>query len=64
MLRDLQLRSFRCFESVATEFSPGFNFIVGPNGQYVTVRGISANGIITGLVTKNHADYGFTANCQ
>ena len=41
-----------------------FKDIVGPNGQYVTVRGISANGIITGLVTKNHADYGFTANCQ
>src|SRR5438477_9044683 len=33
MLRDLQLRSFRCFESIAAEFSPGFNFIVGPNGQ-------------------------------
>jgi DNA replication and repair protein RecF len=33
MLRDLQLRNFRCFESIAAEFSPGFNFIVGPNGQ-------------------------------
>lgn len=33
MLRDLQLRSFRCFESVAVEFASGFNFIVGPNGQ-------------------------------
>jgi DNA replication and repair protein RecF len=33
MLRDLQLRNFRCFESVALEFSPGFNFIVGANGQ-------------------------------
>ena len=41
-----------------------FKDIVGPNGQYVTARGISANGIITGLVTKNHAAYGFTANCQ
>lgn len=33
MLRDLQLRNFRCFESIAVEFSPGFNFIVGANGQ-------------------------------
>ena len=33
MLRDLQLRNFRCFESVAVSFSAGFNFIVGPNGQ-------------------------------
>ena len=33
MLRDLQLRNFRCFESIGAEFSPGFNFIVGPNGQ-------------------------------
>jgi DNA replication and repair protein RecF len=33
MLRDLQLLSFRCFESIAAEFSPGFNFIVGANGQ-------------------------------
>jgi DNA replication and repair protein RecF len=33
MLRNLQLRSFRCFESIAAEFSPGFNFIVGANGQ-------------------------------
>src|SRR5438105_7170032 len=32
MLRDLQLRNFRCFESFATEFEAGFNFIVGPNG--------------------------------
>lgn len=32
MLRDLQLRNFRCFESRAVEFEPGFNFIVGPNG--------------------------------
>ena len=33
MLRDLQLRNFRCFESIAVEFEPGFNFIVGPNGR-------------------------------
>jgi DNA replication and repair protein RecF len=33
MLRDLQLRSFRCFESTAVEFAAGFNFIVGPNGR-------------------------------
>ncbi|HEY2711232.1 MAG TPA: DNA replication and repair protein RecF [Chthoniobacterales bacterium] len=33
MLRTLQLRSFRCFESFAVEFSPGFNFIVAPNGR-------------------------------
>ena len=33
MLRDLQLRNFRCFESRAVAFEPGFNFIVGPNGR-------------------------------
>jgi DNA replication and repair protein RecF len=33
MLRDLQLRNFRCFESRAMEFTSGFNFIVGPNGR-------------------------------
>jgi DNA replication and repair protein RecF len=33
MLRDLQLRNFRCFESRAVEFEPGFNFIIGPNGR-------------------------------
>ncbi len=33
MLRDLQLRNFRCFSSIAAEFSAGFNFIVGANGQ-------------------------------
>lgn len=33
MLRDLQLRNFRCFASVAAEFEAGFNFIVGPNGR-------------------------------
>lgn len=33
MLCDLQLRNFRCFESIAVEFEKGFNFIVGANGQ-------------------------------
>jgi len=33
MLADLQLRNFRCFESLGIEFSPGFNFFVGRNGQ-------------------------------
>ncbi len=33
MLRDLQLRNFRCFESFAAEFSGGFNYIVGANGR-------------------------------
>ncbi|MEO5754276.1 MAG: DNA replication/repair protein RecF [Chthoniobacterales bacterium] len=33
MLRDLQLRNFRCFESIALKLDPGFNFIVGANGQ-------------------------------
>lgn len=33
MLADLQLRNFRCFESLGIEFSPGFNFFVGQNGQ-------------------------------
>ena len=33
MLRDLQLRNFRCFASAAAEFDGGFNFIVGPNGR-------------------------------
>src|ERR1700704_6618911 len=33
MLADLQLRNFRCFESLAVEFSPGFNFFIGRNGQ-------------------------------
>lgn len=32
MLRDLQLRNFRCFPSAAVEFADGFNFIVGANG--------------------------------
>lgn len=33
MLADLQLRKFRCFESLGVELSPGFNFFVGQNGQ-------------------------------
>ncbi|MEP6699409.1 MAG: DNA replication and repair protein RecF [Verrucomicrobiota bacterium] len=33
MLADLQLRNFRCFETLGAEFSPGFNFILGRNGQ-------------------------------
>src|SRR5438093_13496940 len=33
MLADLRLRNFRCFESLGIEFSPGFNFFVGRNGQ-------------------------------
>jgi DNA replication and repair protein RecF len=33
MLDDLLLRNFRCFESLGVEFSPGFNFFVGRNGQ-------------------------------
>ncbi len=33
MLHDLQLRHFRCFDSFAAEFSPGFNYLVGANGR-------------------------------
>jgi DNA replication and repair protein RecF len=33
MLAELQLRNFRCFESLAVDFAPGFNFFVGRNGQ-------------------------------
>ena len=33
MLRHLQLRNFRCFDVLAAEFSSGFNFIIGANGQ-------------------------------
>src|SRR3954463_11536998 len=33
MLAELQLRNFRCFESLAVEFGPGFNFFIGRNGQ-------------------------------
>ncbi len=33
MLTELQLRDFRCFESLRVEFAPGFNFFLGRNGQ-------------------------------
>jgi DNA replication and repair protein RecF len=33
MLADLQLRNFRCFESLKVDLFPGFNFLVGQNGQ-------------------------------
>jgi DNA replication and repair protein RecF len=33
MLADLQLRNFRCFESLAVELAPGFNFFIGRNGE-------------------------------
>ncbi|MEY2560809.1 MAG: replication and repair protein RecF [Verrucomicrobiota bacterium] len=33
MLAELQLRNFRCFEALAIEFAPGFNFFIGRNGQ-------------------------------
>jgi DNA replication and repair protein RecF len=33
MLRDLQLRNFRCFQALRLEFGPGFNFLVGSNGE-------------------------------
>jgi DNA replication and repair protein RecF len=33
MLAELQLRNFRCFEALRVEFEPGFNFVVGRNGQ-------------------------------
>lgn len=33
MLSHLQLRQFRCFESLRVELSPGFNFFLGRNGQ-------------------------------
>ena len=33
MLRNLQLRSFRCFDALRVEVAPGFNFFVGANGQ-------------------------------
>jgi DNA replication and repair protein RecF len=32
MLTDLQLRNFRCFESLGIELFPGFNFFIGRNG--------------------------------
>ncbi|PYJ07476.1 MAG: DNA replication and repair protein RecF [Verrucomicrobia bacterium] len=33
MLANIQLRNFRCFESLRVEFFPGFNFFIGRNGQ-------------------------------
>ena len=33
MLAELQLRNFRCFESLRVELASGFNFLVGRNGQ-------------------------------
>lgn len=33
MLSDLQLRNFRCFESLRVELASGFNFFIGRNGQ-------------------------------
>jgi len=33
MLAELQLKNFRCFESLGIELAPGFNFFVGRNGQ-------------------------------
>ena len=33
MLAELQLKNFRCFESLRIELAPGFNFFLGRNGQ-------------------------------
>jgi DNA replication and repair protein RecF len=33
MLANLQLRNFRCFDSLGMELSAGFNFFVGANGE-------------------------------
>ena len=33
MLAEIQLRDFRCFESLRVELAPGFNFFIGQNGQ-------------------------------
>src|ERR1051326_8389964 len=33
MLSELQLRNFRCFESLRVELASGFNFFLGRNGQ-------------------------------
>ncbi len=33
MLAELQMRNFRCFESLSLQLEPGFNFFVGANGQ-------------------------------
>ena len=42
-----------------------FKDIAGPNGENVTVRGISASGIITGdMWIPSSGSHGFTAKCQ
>jgi len=33
MLTEIQLRNFRCFESLRVDFGPGYNFFIGQNGQ-------------------------------
>ena len=33
MLVELQLRNFRCFETLRVELAPGFNFFLGRNGE-------------------------------
>jgi DNA replication and repair protein RecF len=33
MLAELQLKNFRCFESLRIELAPGFNFFLGRNGE-------------------------------
>jgi DNA replication and repair protein RecF len=33
MLTDLQLKNFRCFESLTLRLNPGFNFFLGANGE-------------------------------
>ncbi|HJT81947.1 MAG TPA: DNA replication and repair protein RecF [Chthoniobacterales bacterium] len=33
MLTELQLKNFRCFESLSVRLNPRFNFFVGPNGE-------------------------------
>jgi DNA replication and repair protein RecF len=33
MLTRLQLKDFRCFESLSADLAPGFNFFVGANGE-------------------------------
>src|SRR3954470_2483311 len=33
MLSRLQLRQFRCFDSLSVEVAPGFNFFIGANAQ-------------------------------
>jgi DNA replication and repair protein RecF len=33
MLSELQLKNFRCFESLVLRLNPEFNFFVGPNGE-------------------------------